>query len=86
MTAGTVKTNISEFCHVPGMEVVLLDGADDGETYVSKKFSTIIGAQATVNENDPARPVSVSFSGQTATLRSTGLSDQDVCLILFGRK
>ena len=66
MAAATIIDQVNEWFHMPGMEVVTLT-LSDGETYVSKKFKTILAAIATANADDDAE-LNVTFSGQTATL------------------
>jgi len=84
MTAADITTKVSENVHLPGMEVVVLTATDD-ETYTSKKFKKILGVVGTIME-DAARDFAVSISGQIVTIRSTGLDDKKVCLVIFGRK
>ena len=84
MAAATILQDIREYCNVPGIEVVRLE-VSDGETYQSKKFSSIMGAVATLNEDVDA-DTNVTFSGKTATLNIAGITDRDVTLILFGAK
>ena len=63
-------------------EVVRLE-VSDGETYASQKFSSIVGAQITVNaDNDAAH--NVTFSGKTATLNVAGVTDVACTLTLYG--
>jgi len=71
----------------PTEEVVVLE-ADDTETYVSKKFSTVTAVQATLNEDTGSLsfPLSIGISGSTVTLNCIGLSGDTVCLTLYGRK
>ena len=85
MTEATVTTRLE--VNSPTEEVVVLT-ATDGETYVSKKFSTLTAVQATPNEDTGALsiPLSIAMSGGTATIHATGLSDDLVCLTLYGRK
>ena len=85
MTEATVTNRLE--VNSPTEEVVILT-ATDAETYISKKFSTITAVQATFNEDTGALsiPLSVGFSGATATINATGLSDKLVCLTLYGRK
>jgi len=66
MAAADVKDKVYEYAHAPYMEVVSLT-VSDGETYVSTKFKTILGALATANADDDAE-LNVTFSGQTATI------------------
>jgi len=76
-------TRVGDFTHIPGVEVAIIE-ADDGETYNSKKFGTVTGVIATIME-DAAMDIAVSISGQQITIHS-GLSDNKVCLIIFGKK
>lgn len=85
MTEATVTTRLE--VNTPTEEVVILD-ADDTETYVSKKFGTVIAAQATLMEDTGALsiPLSLGISGNIVTINCTGLSGDAVCLTLYGRK
>ena len=74
---------MDEYVNLPGVEVAVLT-ASDGETYVSKKFNTILGAIATSNSNNDA-DLQVTFSSQTATIHYAGQTDKTVTLVLFGR-
>lgn len=72
----------------PTKEVVILT-ATDGETYVSRKFASVLGGQATIYEDAGTLvlvPLSIAVSGGTVTIHGTGLSDLKVCLTLYGRK
>lgn len=84
MVAADITTDVQEYCHIPGAEVVVLTATDD-ETYTSKKFATVLAASATIMEDDP-RSIACSVSGATVTIRSPSLSDKKVCLVLFGKK
>ncbi len=84
MVAATVTTKVYNWCHNPNMEVVVLT-ASDGETYVSTKFKTILGAIASGNEDQDAH-INVTYSGSTATVNYAGMTDKLVTLVLFGRK
>jgi hypothetical protein len=85
MVAASVTTRLD--VNNPVEEVVVLE-ADDTETYVSKKFSTVVAAQATLMEDTGtlSLPLSLGISGNTVTLNCTGLSGDNVCLTLYGRK
>jgi len=85
MTAAEVKNYLE--VNSPTEEVVFLE-ADDTETYTSKKFSTVTAAQATLNEDTGSLsiPLSLGISGAVVTLNCTGLSGDNVCLTLYGRK
>ena len=71
----------------PTEEVVVLE-ADDTETYISKKFGTVTAVQATLNEDTGALaiPLSCAISSSTVTIHCSGLSSDNVCLTLYGRK
>lgn len=85
MTAATI-TSLLEV-NDPTVEVVILT-ASDAETYVSKKFGTVRGVQATIMEDAGALslPLSCDVSGGTVTINCTGLTDLKVCLTLYGDK
>jgi len=85
MTEAEVKNYLE--VNDPTVEVVFLE-ADDTETYISKKFSTVTAVQATLNEDTGTLsiPLSCGISGATVTLNCTGLSGDNVCLTLYGRK
>ena len=85
MTEATVTTRLE--VNSPTEEVVVLT-VTDGETYISKKFSTLTAVQATLNEDTSTLsiPLSIAMSGGTATIHCTGLTDKLVCLTLYGRK
>jgi len=68
----------------PTCEVVVLT-ASDGETYVSKKFATILAAVATANSDDDAE-LNVTYTGGTATINFASVTDKLVTLVLWGRK
>ena len=84
MTAATI-TSLLEV-NDPTVEVVILT-ASDTETYISKKFGTVLGVQATIMEDAGALslPLSCDVSGGTVTINCTGLTDLKVCLTLYGR-
>lgn len=71
----------------PTKEVVVLT-ATDTETYISRKFATLLAVQASYNENVGTLtiPLSCDISAGTVTMNATGLSDKKVCLTLYGRK
>lgn len=85
MTAATITDTLG--INDANKEVVLLT-VSDGETYVSRKFATVVSVQATVNEDYGliSLPLSCDVSSGTVTINSTGLSDKKVCLTLYGRK
>lgn len=66
----------------PSKEVVTLE-VTDGETYVSRKFKTILGATATGNEDVDAH-INVTFSSATATINYAAQTDKDITLVLYG--
>ena len=84
MPDATITQDLREFCNVPGIEAVYLE-VSDGETYQSKKFSVILGAIATPNEDADA-DLNVTFSGKTATINYAAQTDRNMTLVLFGRK
>lgn len=83
MAAADVTTRVRT--QDPTREVVVLT-ATDGETYTSQKFGNVLGVQATLMEDTDTLsiPVSCAVSGGVVTLHCTGLSDNLVCLELFG--
>lgn len=85
MTAATVTTRLE--VNDPTKEIVVLT-ASDTNTYVSKKFGTVLGVQATIMEDAGSLtiPLSCGVSGGTVTINCTGLSSLKVCLTLYGRK
>lgn len=85
MTEATVTTRLET--NNPTEEVVILT-ASDGETYISKKFGSVRGVQATIMEDVTtlSLPLSCDVSGATVTINCTGLSDKLVCLTLYGAK
>ena len=85
MTAATITDRLD--VNDTTKEVVVLT-VTDGETYVSRKFSTVEAAQVTLMEDTTTLtyPVSLAISGATVTLHCEGVSDKKMCLILFGRK
>jgi len=84
MAAATITTRIP--VRIPDMEVVVLT-ADDTDTFVSEKFATVLGVQATFMEDMTTMsiPISCDVSGATVTLNCTGLSGKLVCLTLYGK-
>lgn len=85
MTAATITNRLET--NDPTVEVVIVT-ATDAETYVSKKFGTVTGVQATIMEDAAtlSLPLSCDISGATVTINCTGLSDLKCCLTLYGRK
>lgn len=85
MTAATITDRLD--VNDPTKEVVVLT-VSDGETYISRKFSTVEAAQSTLNQDTTTftYPISLAISGATVTLHCHGISDKKMCLILFGRK
>jgi hypothetical protein len=71
----------------PTREVVVLT-LSSGETYTSKKFSTITSAIACYNEatGQAVTELVVTYSGGVATITSANLADKLVALQLTGRK
>lgn len=85
MTAATITSRLE--VNDPCKEVVILT-ASDTETYVSRKFGTVVAVQATLMEDTTSLsiPLSCGISGGTVTINCTGLSDVKVCLTLYGYK
>jgi len=85
MTAATITSRLE--INDPTKEVVVLT-ASDTNTYVSKKFASVTGVQATLMEDATtlAIPLSCGVSGGTVTINCTGLSSLKVCLTLYGKK
>lgn len=85
MTAATVTEYVQT--GLPSIEVVRLTATND-ETYVSRKFETILGAIATANVDDGTldlEDIQVSFSSGTATIHCASASDSLMTLVLFGK-
>ena len=82
MTAATVTNRLE--INDPTKEVVVLT-ASDGETYVSKKFGSITGAQVSANSDVDAH-LNVTWSGGTATINWASQTDKVCTLTLYGRK
>ena len=85
MTAATVTSRLE--VNDPCKEVVILT-ATDAETYVSRKFGTVVAVQATLMEDTTTLsiPLSCAISSGTVTINCAGLSDKKVCLTLYGYK
>lgn len=85
MTAASITNRIE--VNDPVKEVVVLT-FDDGDTYVSRKFATVQGVQATLMEDtgNLTYPVSCAVSGGEVTLHCEGESNKKICLVLYGRK
>lgn len=90
MTAADITERIE--VNDPTKEVVVLT-ATDAETYISRKFATVKGVQATLMEDTGAGsiPLSCAVSGGTVTIHCTDgasdvLTDKKVCLTLYGKK
>lgn len=83
MTAATITTQIVS--HEPNHEYVVLT-ATDGETYVSKKFATVLAAFATPMEDMGAvlTPVSLAVSTKTVTIHWDSVTDKKLALHLVG--
>ena len=82
MADATIIDQVNDWAHSPDTEIVTLT-VSDGETYVSKKFSTILAAVSTGNADDDAE-LNVTFTGATATLNWAGVTDKAVTLVLWG--
>lgn len=86
MGAATITNQIE--VNDPTKEVVVLTFTD-GQTYISRKFSTVLGVQATLMEDTGTLtyPVSCAVSTSTVTLHCEGVAaGLLVCLTLYGRK
>ena len=85
MTAATITDRIE--VNDPSKEVVVIT-ATDTETYVSRKFASVLAVQATFNEDTGALtyPISCDLSGATVTFNCEGVTDKKVCLTILGRK
>lgn len=84
MVEATITTKANLYDHDPGKETVVLT-VSDGETYKSRRFKKIVAAQATGNEDVEAY-LTVTFTGQVATINYVGQTDKLVTLTLWGRK
>jgi len=84
MTEATITERID--VNDPTKEVVVLT-VSDGETYISRKFSTVVAAQVTLMEDTTTLtyPVSLAVATSTVTLHCEGVSDKKMCLTLYGR-
>ena len=82
MAAADIIEEVNNWSHDTGEETVTLT-VSDGETYISRKFKTILSAQATGNENVDAH-LNATFSGQTATINYAGQTDKKITLTLKG--
>jgi len=80
MAAATITRTIQTAD--PTTEVVVLT-VTNAETYVSKKFGTIVAATICGNEDVDAH-INVTYSGQTATIQYAGQTDKLVTLQLWG--
>ena len=85
MAAATVLQDVREFCNLPGIEVVRLE-VSDGETYVSRKFSSILAVVPGLNSDNDLAGFNATFSGKTVTVNHTGAADRVVTLLIFGAK
>lgn len=84
MAAATITTSI--VTHEPDREEVVLT-ASDGETYVSRKFGTVLSAKASWMEDmgTSLTPVSCAVSEGTVTLHMDGVAaDKLVALSIVG--
>lgn len=81
VSAGTVanwfETNLN-----PTQEVVVLEGASNGEVYTSRKFNTIQGGHITQNGPSTSGSVSLSVSGTSATIYAS--TSGTFTLVLYG--
>lgn len=84
MTAASITQRLADYLHLPNVEAVVVT-ASDTNTFVSEKFSTVLGAGAFIMEDDE-RDITTAVSAATVTINSTGLSSKKVLLILFGIK
>lgn len=82
MAAATVLQDVNQLMPSMREEVVRLE-VSDGETYVSRKFSTILATQLTLNSDNDIN-LNVTFSGKTATINHTGAADRVMTLTLYG--
>ena len=85
MAAATILQDIREYCNVPGIEVVRLE-VSDGETYASRKFSSIMGVIPGLNSDNDLAGFNATYSGKTVTVNHTGAADRVVTLMIFGAK
>lgn len=82
MTEATITNRLEN--NDPVTEVVTLT-VSDGETYISKKFGSITAAIVCANADDDAE-INVTYSGGTATINWTSVTDKLATLVLWGRK
>jgi len=80
MAAATV----SEYVNIalPNVELAVLE-LTDGETYKSRKFSTVKAAIPFWME-DTDGDINATVSGSTVTVNAAGASDSVIGLLLFG--
>ena len=85
MTAASLVTYLD--INNPIKEVVLVT-ATTGYTYTSKKFGTVLGGHATLNEDSGTLtiPLGLAITGNVVVIHATGLAGEQVCLELYGRK
>lgn len=81
MTAASVIERMEVL--TTGIEVVRLE-VSDGETYVAKKLSIIVGATVSGNEDVDAQ-INATWSADKVTINYAGASDKDVTLVLYGQ-
>jgi len=67
----------------PDMEVVVLE-LTDGETWKSRKFSTVLAVFPSWGE-DTDGDINWTQSAGTITINAAGASDSVICLLVFGR-
>lgn len=84
MADATILNDVSEFVHIPGLELVTLT-LGDGETYQSRKFKTILFVIVSSNY-DTDNHINASFSGQTVTVNWNGQADKTCSLLIAGKK
>lgn len=82
MAAATIIEQVNNWAHSTHMEIVTLT-LSNAETYVSKKFKTILAAIASGNEDIDAH-INITFSGSTATVNYAGQTDKKITLVLWG--
>jgi hypothetical protein len=74
---------------IPDMEVVRLE-ATDGETYISRKFSKVLGASLTLNDDSDLASNAVITQGTSGAQASVALNivtgtDVACTLVLYGK-
>lgn len=78
------EATVTEYFRIqnPQMEVVKLT-ASDGETFTSRKFSTISAATVSANSDVDAH-LNVTFTSGTATINWASQTDKVCTLVLYG--